>query len=66
MKNLFIPKNLIVIICAVFALLFSVFKSKSDLINEYWNFTLVILLIAYLIYDIFVNPIFKNNKKNTN
>jgi hypothetical protein len=63
MKNLFIPKNLIVIICAIFALLFSVFKSKSALLNEYWNFTLVIILVAFLMYDIFVNPIFKNYKK---
>lgn len=63
MKNLFIPKNLIVMICAIFALLFSVFKSKSALLNEYWNFTLVIILVAFLMYDIFVNPIFKNYKK---
>jgi hypothetical protein len=63
MKTLFIPKNLIVIICAIFALLFSVFKSKSALLNEYWNFTLVIILVAFLMYDIFVNPIFKNYKK---
>jgi len=63
MKNLFIPKNLIVMICAIFALLFSMFKSKSALLNEYWNFTLVIILVAFLMYDIFVNPIFKNYKK---